>query len=50
MNNGTNIRRPFGMRSDVFSFGLECMTDKIAGQAQISVRIQMPFFIVKTGV
>jgi hypothetical protein len=51
MDNGTNIRRLFEMRSsDVFSFALECMPDKIAGQAQIWAKIGVPFFIGKTGV
>jgi hypothetical protein len=37
MNSGTNTRRLFGMRSsDVFSFALESVPDKTAGQAQIS--------------
>src|SRR6059058_5265502 len=50
MNNGTNTRRLFGMHSsDVFSFALECMPDKIAGQAQISARIRVPFLIGKMG-
>jgi hypothetical protein len=38
MNTGTNIRLPSGMRScsDVRSYELECMPDKIAGQLHFS--------------
>jgi hypothetical protein len=36
--------------SDVFSFALECMPDKIAGQAQNSARILVPVFIGNGGI
>jgi hypothetical protein len=50
MNSGTNIRRLFGIdSSDEFAFGLECMPDKIAGQAQFAACFVEPVFIGKTG-
>jgi hypothetical protein len=50
MNSGTDTRRLFEMHpSDVFSLALECMPDKIAGQAQILATIGVPFFVVKMG-
>jgi len=50
MSSGTDTRRLFEMNSsDTFSYGLECMPDKIAGQAQISATIEVPFLIGKTG-
>jgi hypothetical protein len=50
MNSGTDTRRLFEMHpSDVFSFALECMPDKIAGQAQILASIGVPLLIGKSG-
>ena len=51
MNSGTNTRRLFEMHSsDVFSLALECMPDKIAGQAQVLAAICSAIFIGKSGV
>jgi hypothetical protein len=50
MNSGTDTRRLFGMRSsEVFSFDLEGMPDKTAGQGQFSALFEVPYFIGKTG-
>jgi hypothetical protein len=52
MNSGTNTRRLFGMRSsDVFSFALESVPDKTAGQAQISAaRFWLDFHSLTGGI
>jgi hypothetical protein len=50
MNSGTDIRPPCEMHSsEVFSFALEDMPDKIAGQAQFSASFGSSYFIGKTG-